>query len=280
MATLFEFFLAILVGDVLRVRRSHVESAMTRAGIHDPSGTARRMYRHLGRGVVELVRMALRTPGGGLRGVLVPSATIAELLGRGRGAVIATAHTGNWDLCACAVAEVAPLSVITKRLRIRWLDALWQGIRRRRSLKLLVAEEAARGALSALQRGELVAMLVDQAPERRRGVVSTEFLGGTVWVDLAPALVSMRARAPLVVAFPRRQARREHAIDVLGILEPPKVPSRAWANAAMQEATRLLEDFVRRQPEQWLWMHRRWKAPPESRPCGRPGLVRLARGSS
>jgi len=252
---------------------------MARAGIVDPNGTARRMYRHLACALLELVRMALWKPRACLARVAVPSATIDGLLERGRGAVIATAHTGNWDLCACAVAEVAPLSVITKRLSVRWLDTLWQGARRRRSLKLLVADAAARGALAALGHGELVAMLVDQAPERRRGAVRARFLGADVWVDLAPALVAMRARAPLVVAFPRRDASDGHAIDVAAVMEPPRTPSRAWAVAAMTAATRLLEGFVLRRPEQWLWMHRRWKALPESAP-ERSGVVRLARGSS
>ena len=100
--------------------------------------------------------------------------------------------------------------------------------------------------------------MIDQAPERARGIVSVDFLGAVVDVDLAPALLALRARCPMVVAFPKRTARG-HAVELLGVLEPPTGAGRAWALGAMREATGLLEGFVRRHPHQWLWMHRRWK---------------------
>jgi KDO2-lipid IV(A) lauroyltransferase len=271
---------AFVVGDVFRVRRSHVEGAMARAGVLDPVRSARAMYRNLGKGLFELLLAAIVRSDGALRHVAVPEQAIAALRARGRGAVVATAHTGNWDLCACAVAAVVPLSVVTKRLRIRWLDALWQGARRRRSVRLLAIGRAAGAATDALRRGELVAMLVDQAPERRRGVTSTRFLGESAWVDLAPALVAMRARAPLVVAFPRREPDGRHSVEIAAVLEPPEKPSRAWAVGAMTEATRRLECFVMRHPDQWLWMHRRWKALPPDARSGRSATARLAGGTT
>lgn len=219
------------------------------------------MYRALATSLLEFLAMVSK-PATVLARVAVPDSAIREIRGRGRGAVIATAHTGNWDVAACAVARAAPLSVVTKRLHVRALDAFWQGARRRRGLKLLEVGRAARGAESALRRGELVAMLIDQAPERSRGVARTTFLGDLAWVDLAPALIAMRAGSPLVIAFPRRCADGSHTIEVAKILEPPAVPSRAWATQAMLEATRALETFVMSCPEQWLWMHRRWKPLP------------------
>ncbi len=108
-------------------------------------------------------------------------------------------------------------------------------------------------------------MLVDQAPERERAAIRVPFLGAPAWVDLSPALCAMRARAPLVAAFPRRLDDGSHTIDITAILLPPARPSRAWAVEAMTEVTRQLEAFIRRHPDQWLWMHRRWKGTPERR---------------
>lgn len=267
--------LAFVVGDLVRVRRMHVEAAMTRAGVHNPRRMARAMYRDLARGLVELIAMALRPGARAFARVALPTKTLSAIQGARFGAVIATAHTGNWDLCACAVARRTPLSVVTKRLSVRLFDSLWQGVRREQSVKLLEVDSAARAALAALRKGELVAMLIDQAPERSRAVVTTPFLGAVARVDLAPALVAMRARAPLIVAFPRRDAEGSHAIEVAGVLSPPAKPNRAWPKSAMIEATRLLEDFVVRHPEQWLWMHRRWKAVPDATRAIR-GVRRLA----
>jgi lauroyl/myristoyl acyltransferase len=256
--------IAWLVGDVLRVRRAHVEAAMLRAGIRDASSRAGAMYRALARGLLEFVGMILR-PERHCARVELPETVISEIRSRGRGAVVATAHTGNWDLAACAMARAAPINVVTKRLHVGVLDALWQGARRRRGVRLLGVGRAGNEALSALRRGEFVAMLIDQAPERSRAVTRATFLGGDAWVDLAPALMAMRARAPLVVAFPLRLSGGAHAIEIATIVEPPAIPSRSWAARAMVEATRALEEFVLTHPEQWLWMHRRWKPLPSGR---------------
>jgi KDO2-lipid IV(A) lauroyltransferase len=234
---------------------------MARAGIGDVPARARAMYRTLARGLVEFVGLILR-PEAQCRRVALPNAAISELRSNGRGAVVATAHTGNWDVAACAMARVAPLSVVTKRLHVRVLDSLWQGVRRRRGVKLLGVGTARDEALGALGRGEFVAMLIDQAPERARAVTKAMFLGANVWVDLAPALVAMRARAPLVVAFPLCLTDGSHSIEVAKIVEPPSRPKRSWPAEAMVEATRALEEFVVKHPEQWLWMHRRWKPLP------------------
>jgi len=186
---------------------------------------------------------------------------IRQALALGRGAVVATAHTGNWDLAACAAAEAFPLTVATKRLSARWLDRIWQNVRSRRGVHLADAGRIASVAASRLSAGGLVAMLVDQAPERTRGVVGSWFLGRVAAVDLAPALIAMRARAPIVVVFPERGPKGVQRARVLEIITPPPRPSRAWAESTMQRVTALLDRHVRQHPSEWLWMHRRWKGP-------------------
>jgi Kdo2-lipid IVA lauroyltransferase/acyltransferase len=177
-----------------------------------------------------------------------------------RGIVIATAHTGNWDLVACAAARRASLTVITKHLSVGWLDCLWQNLRSRHGLNLVSEGEAAKGALAVLKRGGLVAMMIDQVPMRARGVSREPFLGAEASVDLAPALLALRGRVPLIVAFPYRDEGGLHRMHVARRIEPPGRPSRAWAEAAMRTATQDLDAFVRGRPEQWLWMHRRWSS--------------------
>jgi len=259
MQTLFRLFGALVawvVGSVLGVRRRHVVESMQHAGIEEPGRTATRMYRGLGRGLGELLSMAV-SPRRPLDEVQLDLERLGSL--RGRGFVVATAHTGNWDLVACAAAAHVPLTIVTKRLSIGLFDRWWQGARRARGVRLVAAGEATQAARRALAQGEAVAMLVDQAPERRRATIVTPFLGRPARVDLAPALVAARAKAPLVAAFPRRTPDGGHAFDVAAVIEPPPHAGRAWAEEAMRSVTTALDDFVRRHPEQWLWMHRRWK---------------------
>jgi KDO2-lipid IV(A) lauroyltransferase len=256
--------IAWFAGSVVAVRRAHVVRSMLRAGIASCQTTADAMYLSLARGLLELLGTAFTRS--------VPQSAFAwssELQRireriRRQGAVIATAHTGNWDLVACAVAERTPLWVVTKRLSVGALDRVWQWLRARRGVRLLYVGATAQSALHALRRGEAVAMMFDQAPERVAATTTAPFLNALVRVDLSPALLAMRARCPLVVVAPRRLALGSHTVDVLGVLDPPPRPNRAWAENAMQRATTLLDEFVRRHPEQWLWMHRRWKGVSET----------------
>lgn len=257
-----------LAGSVLGIRRAHVVQSLRAA--HLDEGVAPAMYRSLGRGLCELGALAL-SPQRALAKMDLSAAERA--LSPGRAAVIATAHTGNWDLLACAAAARWPLTVVTKRLSIGLFDRLWQGLRRGRGVSLVGVGGAARAATSALARGELVAMMIDQAPERSRGAVRVAFMGQPAWVDLAPALVAMRARVPLVVVFSHRNADGTHTADLGGVIEPPPRPERAWAEAAMRQATAWLEAHVRRHPAQWLWMHRRWKDAPSAASPRREAVV-------
>jgi lauroyl/myristoyl acyltransferase len=249
--------LACLVGSLLRVRRAHVVRSMALAGIAKPGRAATSMYRSLATGLLELIALLL-VPG--RRPHWKPTdPRITGWLRAPRGAVVATSHTGNWDLVACAVAELAPLTVVTKRLSVGWLDRLWQRLRAKHGVHLVEAHGAWRHCRAALERRELVAMLVDQAPERRRSVIRTLFLGQMAAVDLAPALLAMRTQVPLVAAFPARAGDGSLTVELGPVLLPPPHPDRAWAEQAMREITEALDGFVRRHPEQWLWMHRRWK---------------------
>jgi Kdo2-lipid IVA lauroyltransferase/acyltransferase len=248
--------LALVVGSVLRVRRRHVEEALRRAGLGPAPTLARAMYARLGEHLLEVLSLLLSPRV--LQKVQIPHAELRTVRGGGRGAVIATAHTGNWDLTACALARHVPLTVVTRRLSVKPLDRLWQRLRGRSGVRLVTEGQASQAARHTLARGGIVAMMVDQVPLRDRGVIRVPFLGAPAPVDLGPALIALRARVPLVAAFPLRTPDGSHHVVVCGVIEPPRVPARQWAEQSMQKVTAWLEAFVRAHPEQWLWMHRRW----------------------
>jgi KDO2-lipid IV(A) lauroyltransferase len=271
--------LGLVVGSLVRVRRRHVESAMARAGIA-PRPAARAMYASLGTALFEFLWMAGRRErwlDGQVR--LTPRAR-AEL--GTRAVVIATAHTGNWDLVACAAGRaLMPLTVITKRLHAAWLDAFWQGARRAQGVDLVDAAGAWARARGALVEGRSVALLIDQAPERFAGAVEATFLGAPARCDRTPALLAARARVPLVLALGRRLPDGTHLIDVPFVREPAARVSRAWVDEATRDLQSALDEFVRAHPSQWLWLHRRWKAAPARRPFfpPAPSLVSGNEGS-
>jgi KDO2-lipid IV(A) lauroyltransferase len=256
-----------LVGSVLRVRRRHVEMAMTRAGVPSPATAVRGMYTNLGRAFAELLWLAGQGPSAAARLVAWgPGSTEAfdAALAHGRGVVLAASHTGHWDAAACAVAARAPLLVVTKRLSMRGLDAFWQHVRRAAGVELAEARGALARARAALRDGAAVAMMIDQVPAHRQHAAVVPFLGADVWVDRAPFVLALAAGAPVVVAAARRDGDR-HVLEALVTLEPPPPGSpgaRRWVDDAARASSAALEAFVRRHPTEWLWMHRRWRVPP------------------
>jgi KDO2-lipid IV(A) lauroyltransferase len=256
--------LAWLSGSVLRVRRAHVEESLRRGRCSEPARAARRMYRSLGAGVMELLWLSAR-PTEALAPVasLEPASrgALDAALARGRGVVLAASHTGNWELAACTMARSLDLLVVTKPIRDKGIDRFMRRARTKHGLRLAAPEGAIVAARETLARGGCVAMLIDQVPEALAHGVPLDFMGETALADRAPAALAACSGAPLVVVAFRRDERGRHVIRVLRVLFPPPRERRAWIVRATNEANAALEAFVRAYPSQWLWLHKRWRAP-------------------
>jgi len=250
-----------LAGSVLRIRRRHVEESMRTAGIARVAVEARAMYGSLGASAVEFLWMAMRGRPALARVRFDEASQVRwnEALRQGRGVVVAASHTGNWDMAACAVARDVELLVVTKHLRVRWLDRFWQSTRARLGVTLSDADGAIARSRAVLRRGGVVAMMIDQVPLSPSHASPVTFLGQTAATDRAPAALAASARVPLVIAAARRDEAGAQVLHVLDVLQAPARPSRAWILEATRSATRALDGFVRAHPSQWLWLHRRWK---------------------
>jgi Kdo2-lipid IVA lauroyltransferase/acyltransferase len=179
----------------------------------------------------------------------------------GQGAIVATAHLGNWDLAACAQALAGrKLTLLSRSLTNRGLDQYW--MERRGGLGLEIVEENTRlEALAAVvRRGGTLVLLIDQATPPEQGGVPLDFLGRPAWTTRLPALLALRTGAPLFPVFVDSAAGR-HVVRVEEPVRPPEgegtVADRALAMTRALNAR--LEARVRAAPEQWLWLHRRWK---------------------
>lgn len=250
--------LGAFVGSLLRARRAHVEASMARANIASPEETARGMYASLGRSFVEVLWMT-----GGHRDlsrlVRIDPRALAELDG---GAVLAASHTGNWEIASCFVATRAPLLVVTKHLSAGFIDRYWQSSRARYGVTVTGALGAYDRARAHVRDGGAVAMMIDQVPSKRAHGLELDFLGAPAWVDRAAATVAARSGVPLVVPAARRLEDGAQEILILDVIAPPSRATREWIDDATARATRALERFVRENPTEWLWMHRRWKSLP------------------
>jgi len=179
--------------------------------------------------------------------------------------LIVTGHCGNWELLAALInCRGLGMAVVARALEEPELQALLAGLRDRFGTATIErgGEGAARAILGRLRRGGVLGMLIDQ--DTKVDGVWVPFFGRPAFTPVGPAKIALRQRAAVVPAFierlpagrgtrgTRHLARFHPAMDLPG--DPGE------ATAAM---TRAVEDQIRRRPEQWVWMHRRWRRQPE-----------------
>jgi len=223
----------------------------------------RRCFQNLGKNFIEFVRFP-HTSTKRNREIVTFEGTerIDGALARGNGAIILTGHFGNWELLAANLAEqVSPLTPIARRLRSRRLDALVRHWRVAAGYSTIDRDNAARDILRCLKRNELVGVLAD-VDTSVEGVF-VDFFGRPAYTPYSPVAIALKTGAPLLPTFIIRQPDDSHRV----IVEPPlELKTTGNRNQDLlintQMFTGIIESYVRRYPEQWIWMHQRWKRQP------------------
>lgn len=222
-----------------------------------------RMFANLGENAVELIRwMGGRGPEIARR-IRIDGAEHARgALAQGRGVVVLTAHIGNWDVMGLWAASQWPLTIISKTIRNETLNAYWMRKREEFKVRIVPAHNSYRQCLGVLKRGECLGFILDQNMIRREGIF-VEFFGRPACTTPGLAVLSAHAQAPVLPVFMVREADGGHCVQVLPPIPPPPDRTPASIADATQHYTKLVEDAIRRAPDQWIWMHRRWRTQPE-----------------
>ena len=259
-----------LVWAALPGRRAVVLDNLARAfaderSRDDLATVGRRCFQHLGMNLVESCTFLFRSPAVLLRRVEVRGAEHVEAAAAlGRGMLLLTAHFGNWELLAASHAlERWPLSVMIRPLDSALLDPLIERFRLRSGVELIAKRHGLRDALEALRRGRMVGILLDQNASRREGVF-VPFFGIPASTSRGMAVIALRSGAPVLPVFIRRVSGGRHVVEV----EPAvPVPDGGDVVAYTAAFNRAIEAAIRRAPEQWFWLHRRWKTQPVEEPA-------------
>jgi KDO2-lipid IV(A) lauroyltransferase len=193
-----------------------------------------------------------------------------EANARGKGVIFLTAHLGAWEISSFAHSLHGHwLNIVARKLDNPLLDR-W--ITHRRELhgnKIHDKDEYARGLLAAMKRGETVGVLMDTNMTPPQGVF-VNFFGTPACTASGVARVAKRTGAAVVPAFAiwddGMGKYRLHIEPAIPIVSTDDDEADAIANT--QSYTAAIERIVRQHPEQWLWVHRRWK----TRPAGSPPL--------
>jgi len=223
---------------------------------------ARDVFRHLGMTTVEFVRLPSTSSAELMKIVRVNGEeNLIEGLARGKGVLALTAHVGNFELMAAACAARGyTISVIARDADDARMNGVINGIRESKGYTVLSRKVAARRSITALRRNELVGVLPDQ---NDYSGIFVPFMGRLASSSPGPAFIALHSEAAVVPIFIRRDADNNHTVDVYPALNVKRTGDRDLdiyeLTYQMQGA---IERAVRAHPDQWFWVHRRWKHQP------------------
>jgi Kdo2-lipid IVA lauroyltransferase/acyltransferase len=187
---------------------------------------------------------------------------------RGKGVLFLTAHLGGWEVGSFAHSLYGnPLRIVVRPLDNPYLDALVDRYRTLHGNSTFGKQDFARGLLAAMKAGETVGILMDQNMTPPAGVF-VDYFGQPACTAAGLARVAAHTSAAVVPGFTlwddvlrKYRIRFEPAVD---LERTGNEDADAVANTA--KFTKVIEEFARRYPDQWLWVHRRWKTRPEGAP--------------
>lgn len=183
---------------------------------------------------------------------------------RGKGVLFATGHLGNWELSAFAHALMAePMYVVVRPLDNPFLDRLVKHYRSASGNRILDKKDFLRGILEALRQNQAVGILIDQNTLPENGVF-VDFFGTPACTGTTFAKLAAKTGAAVIPGYTWwDESRGKYVLQFDPILEMSGDPATDTALL-----TKHFEEVICRRPDQWLWLHRRWK----SRPPGAPNL--------
>lgn len=190
-----------------------------------------------------------------------------DILLDGRGAIMLTGHYGNWELLGFMLAALGfKVTAVMRPLDNPFLNDYLMSARQARGLQLLYKKGATQSAEDILSSGGTLCFIADQNAGHKGMFV--DFFGVQASTYKSIGLLAIRHNLPVIIGYARRKSPRfEYEIGVNRIIRPEEWKDQAdelrWLT---QEYTAAIEQFVREAPEQYLWIHRRWKSrPPEKK---------------
>jgi len=184
------------------------------------------------------------------------------------GAVILTAHFGNWELLAYAHGLLGhPITLVHRPMRNTLVDDAVTALRARAGTRSIKKKAAAKEALRVLKQHGILVIPSDQNQTASAGVF-VEFFGKLACTTAGAARLAMLTGAPVFPVFlVREREGPTHRIELLPAVEMVDTGNREDdIRTNTQRCSTVIESMIRRYPEQWIWFHKRWKTRPQGEP--------------
>ena len=226
----------------------------------------RRVFQNLGRNLIELIHFPKLSASNIDRFVTLQGREkLDEVLKRGKGGIILISHLGNWELLAATLLlKGYGGKIVARRLRDENYERLLNRLRDQLlhknefGMEVVYRDESPRRMLEPLHQNRFLGILADQDIDSVSGVF-VDFFGRPAYTPTAPVQFAMVGRCPIIPCFIVRQ----NGHHTLTVEDPIEMVSTGNKEKDLLETTkrwsRLTESYIRRYPDQWVWMHRRWK---------------------
>jgi Kdo2-lipid IVA lauroyltransferase/acyltransferase len=256
----------------LRLRRVGMRNlalALPETSRHERARILRGVFTSLGRQLAELCLFPKYTKENVGKVVVYDGfENFERALARGKGVLFLTAHLGAWELSAFSHSlQGHPLKIVMRPLDNIYLDRLLRQYRTMHGNETVDKDDFVRGLLSAMKNGETVGILMDTNMTPPQGVF-VDFFGIPACTASGLARIALRTDASVVPGFtvwdPVLRKYRLRFDPAVTLIRTGNDDADAVTNTGL--FTKIIEDYVRRYPDQWLWVHRRWKTRPEGQP--------------
>ena len=223
-------------------------------------------FKNLGRSFIEVLKLFYGQSKKVLEKTNVKGReNLENALQKGKGAILITGHCGNWELLAIyALNAQTPLSVVARPLNNPYLNKALEKFRTRFGNRMIYKKGALKNIISTLRSSGMVGILMDQAVLSNEGYV-IDFLGRGAWTTKMPSLMARKTGSPVLPVFIRRSGKGHEVV-----IHPEIVlSSNSSLEGAVREDTErfsgFLEGYIKQNPSEWLWLHRRWKRTPQQK---------------
>lgn len=258
-----------LLGRLRNVGLTNLALAFPEKSVEEREQILRLLYRNLGWLLAEFCQMPRYTPEN-TRGFARYEGLEHYLAARyrGKGVLIVTGHLGAWELSSYYHSLMGhPMSMVIRRLDNARVDRLVNDIRCLHGNRVLHKDDFARGLLGAMRQGETVGILMDTNMTPPQGAF-VPFFGHMACTASGMARVALKTGATVLPGFMVWEESEQkyvlHFGEAVEIVSTGDDERDVLENTA--RFTAVIESWVQRYPDQWLWVHRRWKTRPEGEP--------------
>jgi KDO2-lipid IV(A) lauroyltransferase len=223
---------------------------------------SQRIFQNLGITILEIFQMICFSRNEILDKVKIRGEEhLMKAMQKNKGAILISAHLGNWEIVSLfwPLYFNVPITVVARQLQNKIINQWTHGLRTRFGSRVIYKDDALPEMTRVLRNGKILAILIDQGIKSSLGV-KIKFFNKLVTATPAASLLAMRCNSPVLPGF---CTRNEDGVFTV-TLEPPLVLKRtgdlkADLRANTQIMTNAIEKMVRKYPEQWFWVHKRWR---------------------